>query len=190
MQNWTPAPHNVSATLLDWLHVSFRLVKASRKFLSLMAGRRNKNMSRVAAELLNKSETLIMACCIVQHDGSDVFGVSTFYSFSPGSVKWHISSARLWNSRDVLRFECLTHPSRGKKNKKYRKEKWPASEKLMTCSACLSGRVAVSNLKLSGYSLTVSQNFPRGPVWFPQSLDHISSPCHLQVSSPVWLQRD
>lgn len=86
------------------LHVSFSLVKASRKFDS---SEKKENMSRVAAELLNKSETLIMACCIVPRDGSDVFGVSTFYSFSPGSMKWHSSSARLCNSRDVLRFESL-----------------------------------------------------------------------------------
>ncbi len=64
-------------------------------------------MSRVAAELLNKSEILIMACCIVRHDGNDLFGVSTFYSFSPGSMKWHISSARLFKRVDVLRFESL-----------------------------------------------------------------------------------
>ena len=48
----------------------------------------------------------------------------------------------------------------------------------------------LANLKLSSCALMTSQNSGRGPVWFPQSLDHIPSPHHLQVSAPVWLQSD
>lgn len=151
-----------------------------------MAGRRKKNMSRVAAELLNKSKILIMACCIVLRDGNDLFGVSTFYSFSPGSMKctFHlpgfVAAQMCWG---------LSRSNVAWQRKKW-KEKCPASEKLMTCSARLSGRMAATNLKLSGCSLTATQNSRRGPVWFPESLDHIPSPRHLQVSSPVWLQSD
>lgn len=152
-----------------------------------MAGRK-KEMSGVTGEWLSQVKTLIMDCCIVQK--WSFIGVATVYSFSLGRIKWHISSGRLCSRRDLPRFEWLQHASTEETGEKALKEKCPASEKLMTCSARLSGRMAAVNLKLSDRSLTNSQNSQRCPVWFPQSLDHIASPRHLQVSSPVWLQSD
>ncbi len=72
-------------------------------------------MSRVAAELLNKSEILIIVRCIVRDDENDPFGVSTFYNKSPGNMKWHISPARLCNCADMLRFVSLEHTQTEKK---------------------------------------------------------------------------
>lgn len=61
-------------------------------------------MPRVSSELLNKSETLMIAHCIVRRDGSDL-SPSFFFKvpYSMGRVKWHISSVGV-KSRDVLRF--------------------------------------------------------------------------------------
>ena len=50
-------------------------------FFKFDGRKKKKNMSRVAAELLNKSEILIIVCCIVRHDGNDLFGVYTFLQF-------------------------------------------------------------------------------------------------------------
>lgn len=98
-----------------------------------MLGRSKSDMSRAAAGLLNKSETLIIAGCTVRHHGRDLSGVSTFYSFSSGGVEWHISSARLCNGGDVLRFEL----QRGKKKERHLERKVSCFSKVDDMSGSL-----------------------------------------------------
>lgn len=186
MQNWTPASH-VSVTLLRLVARFFQACKGIKEVFKFDSRKKKKSCPELQLNcwISQKLWLWLAVLCGMMEAMSLVSPHFTVFLRAAWNGTSHlpgfVTAEMCWG---------LSRSNTPQQRKKNRKEKWPASEKLMTCSARLSGRVAASNLKLSGCSLTVSQNFPRGPVWFPRSLDHIPSPRHLQVSSSVWLQWD
>lgn len=140
------------------------LWRRQRSFLSLTAGRGRKTCPELQLKCwISKKKKNWLWFAVLCSTMETISLVSPHFTvFLRGGVKWHISSARLCNSADVLKFDSPWRSPTERKKKKVS----CLLKKLMTCSARLSRRMAATNLKLSGCSLTASQNSHRDPVWF------------------------